>query len=427
MNKILQILLIFIISNKATFSQNQTTDSIYDYWAKRGIVESTFAYMQDFELKKNLNTNEILGLKKYERKYISKIDSALYFNLDSIVFFLKKNSWKITSDSIFLKLTEKYKKRNVLNKTFFENSIDSSYINWHYKTTEIIKSYDDVILNSNSQKKSNLLNASNNNELNNIKSNSENNNPFWVSYFIYACFILIGFIGGIFFVHNKIKNIVKEILEVEYTTYNHDSNNKYFFNFLNVIDVLKNKKNHYKIKEEKLQTKIEKLEKQIKDFKSDKLNTGNDLIKKEFSVEKDVNKALNNENEDLEEQKEDGNSYVFDLNPKSKNILKLFFTIPQQDGSFKLINSDKNNDGKKYYKIEYQEDSQEGSLHFIPSDKDIKAIGLLEQFLEPVCDINNVISADNASKIEMIKNGKVFLENDKWVIDPNNKVKIRLI
>lgn len=410
------------------YSQNRINDSLYNYWAKRGVLESTFAYMQDYQNIKDLNNREDLGFKKYKKKYISKIDSVNLIILDSVAFFLKQNSWKITSDSIFLKLKEKYEKGDNLNQSFFDIKIDTSYINWHHTTKGIINSYNDAVLNLKNQSNRGSIDNSNINKSNRNKSNFEKENFILLDFLLYVFLILIGFILGAFFIYNKIKNCVRKILEVEYDKYNSESTNKYFLDLLRIIDQLKNKKNDYKKKCEKSNEYVNKLKEDIKNLKSVKSNSNIGHIEKESSAENVNSNTLKKDIKESEEEKEVevDNTYVFEDKSKPKSNLKLFFTIPQEDGSFKLINSDKASDGKKYYKVEYEENSQEGTLFFLPSDKDIKAIGLLEQFLEPVCDIDNIMHADTASKIELLKEGKVYLENEKWIIDPKNKVKIRL-
>jgi hypothetical protein len=46
--------------------------------------------------------------------------------------------------------------------------------------------------------------------------------------------------------------------------------------------------------------------------------------------------------------------------------------------------------------------------------------------LKPVCEIDNITNSSYATKIEVIKSGKVTLINDSWVIDPEKKIKIKL-
>ena len=64
---------------------------------------------------------------------------------------------------------------------------------------------------------------------------------------------------------------------------------------------------------------------------------------------------------------------------------------------------------------------------YISGTQDKRAINRLDSYLKPVCDIDNIINAENASKIEVLKNGKVIKIADSWVIDTNHKVKIKLV
>ena len=105
---------------------------------------------------------------------------------------------------------------------------------------------------------------------------------------------------------------------------------------------------------------------------------------------------------------------------------KKFFTMPNYDGSFNISNGDDNNDGKKNYVIIYEELSNQGELIYLPSDRDQRSINRFEAILKPVCDIINIANTDSATSIELLESGKVSLVIDKWVVDLDNKVKIKL-
>jgi len=110
----------------------------------------------------------------------------------------------------------------------------------------------------------------------------------------------------------------------------------------------------------------------------------------------------------------------------TKNVKKIFFSMPENNGSFQMVNGQSSNDGKKYFRIEYNESSNQGELFFLSSDRDQRAINRLESYLKPVCDIENISNSTAATKISLIQSGRVSLMNDTWVIDPNNKIKIKL-
>ncbi len=101
--------------------------------------------------------------------------------------------------------------------------------------------------------------------------------------------------------------------------------------------------------------------------------------------------------------------------------------MPENDGRFIIENGEASNDGRKYFRIEFQESSEQGVLYFIPGERDKRAINRLESYLKPACEIENIISADSATRIEFLSPGKVVLINDSWVIDTDNKAKVKLI
>ncbi len=65
-------------------------------------------------------------------------------------------------------------------------------------------------------------------------------------------------------------------------------------------------------------------------------------------------------------------------------------------------------------------------LKYLPSDRDQRSINRFEAILKPVCDIMNIANRESATSIELLESGKVSLVIDKWVVDLDNKVKIKL-
>lgn len=109
-----------------------------------------------------------------------------------------------------------------------------------------------------------------------------------------------------------------------------------------------------------------------------------------------------------------------------RKLRTIYFTMPSSEGSFQISHGEASNDGKKYFKIEFEESSTKGELFYLSGDRDQRAINRLESYLKPVCIIKNITNAATATKIKLIHTGKVSRVNDRWVIDPNNKTKIEL-
>jgi len=105
----------------------------------------------------------------------------------------------------------------------------------------------------------------------------------------------------------------------------------------------------------------------------------------------------------------------------------LFFSIPSDNtGRFYLSNKKESYDTKCHYSIKVLPNNQ-GELSYLSSDKDFRALDDYISHLVPVCDILNFTDKSNAKNIQMVKKGIVNFENGSWVIDKNNKVKIRFI
>lgn len=104
-----------------------------------------------------------------------------------------------------------------------------------------------------------------------------------------------------------------------------------------------------------------------------------------------------------------------------------FFTIPESDGTFKMVNAKSVQEIDCYYKIEPDKSGQYGRLYFIPGNYDMRALDNIDYYLNPVCEIQNIINRTNARKIVMTATGVVVRRGDHWKVEESNKVKIKLV
>jgi len=80
-----------------------------------------------------------------------------------------------------------------------------------------------------------------------------------------------------------------------------------------------------------------------------------------------------------------------------------------------------------YYKIEPDKSGQYGRLYFISGNYDMRALDNIDYYLNPVCEIQNIINRTNARKIVMTATGVVVRRGDHWKVEESNKVKIKLV
>ncbi len=105
----------------------------------------------------------------------------------------------------------------------------------------------------------------------------------------------------------------------------------------------------------------------------------------------------------------------------------LYFSIPSDHtGKFDLGNVKEIYDTKCHYSIRVLSNNR-GELSYLTSDKDFRALDDYISHLSPVCEIVNFSDKSNSRNIQMLEKGQVYFENGSWVIDRNNKVKIRFI
>ncbi|MBZ9787600.1 hypothetical protein LB456_09045 [Psychroflexus sp. CAK57W] len=414
MNRLLiSFFFIFFINTFSSISQNNFNNytDLYNYWAKRSIVEATYAYIVDDTLQRKINESEKKGLYNFKTKYVNNADLRKDVDLNEISAFLGNNSWSITNERIFSKLFNRFKKKDSLNRSFFDiEFIDNSYKNWNNKVDSLIKGYNEELnkLSTNKVINSNPTKTSR-------SRNQAIHNSYYYEFLYVLIFILIGFLAGFFTFYKYNKRQIKKIIGDKYLDYKSASNDIYLFGYLNAVAFLKDRKEDYKEEKKKLKVnkdlEIESLNEKLKRHqnKNIEISDSNEKVNKNNEDERAINKPVV-----LPEKKEVKN-----------NIL--FFTIPEGDGSFIKTNGEETYSGKNYFKISFEESSLKGDLFYISGQRDGRAINRLDTNLKPVCEIENISNASTANRVELIEKGKVTLQGEKWVIDPNNKVKIRLI
>lgn len=458
MNKKTILFIILTGFVQASIAQIQFKDSTeaYNYWAKRGVIEATYSYMQDYVVtvgEANAKP-EIVGKNKYLETFIQDIDSKEELpSFTQISKLLNENSWSGAEKKLFNPLKTNFENKKILDKRFFNTTKPGSEDlvtlipgqnnlnkHWNAKIKEILSKYNESLL---SLKKEEAKVVESNPKPNNFENNQpqseikqsevkSNRNPKqipWKTFLLYGSIFIIGIlIGGILIfiiTKNKIKSIVNEEDKRKYNDYLHAANNSpYLFGYLRVVYFLHKQKDKYKKENEsviqnndsrvgELERKISQLEKEKKDLLDENIEIGKKL--EQESIQKDENQA----------ESHSVRSQDFNSQP-SKNITKLYFSMPEADGSFQLSNGEPSNDGKKYFRIEFEDSSTKGELFYLSGDRDQRAINRLESYLKPVCEIENITNSSTATKIEVIKSGKVTIVNNSWVIDPENKIKIKL-
>ena len=224
---------------------------------------------------------------------------------------------------------------------------------------------------------------------------------------------LLSFLFGIFLCYYFIKSRIYYFLGDDIETYKNSISYTGLFSFFLIIKLLKKRKDYYKNKDTEAEREnTEKSEKESSPENNSTAKTSRDPVETEKTKVSVENQAKSVEQ---------------DLYKEGRNKSTSYFSIPENDGRFIIDKGEQTNDGSKYYKIVCRTNSDEGDLFYISGPQDRRAINRLDSYLKPVCDIDNIINAESASKIEVLKNGKVIKISDSWVIDTTHKVKIKLV
>ena len=451
MKKIIILLTITIGFVQISLAQIQfnNQDEVYDYWARRGIIEAVYAYMEDYVITVGDTNakNEIIGKDKYYKLIIKEIDSKKNLpEFSKISSILKNNYWRCAEKKLFKPLKKNFENNVPLNNNFFNCTKPGSSglvtkipgknnknTKWEETIKRIIVEYKQALVDL-SQKGSTSSSGENADEakLTGFESQVDLKNVTtkqipWDELLLNGFLFLTGlFIGGliIYIISKKQIYSVLSIEKTNYLTNRYDLERNYMFKYIDIVYILKKQKDSYKKKSElniqNDESNVDKLKRKISQLEIEKNNFLEQNIELGEKLEEQNGGNISTKTFDTNVISQD---YKYETPPQMTNI---YFSMPEGDGSFQLSNGEPLNDGKKYFRIEFEESSNKGKIFFLPSDRDQRAINRLESYLKPVCEIENITNARTASKIELLNSGKVTLINDKWVINPDNKIRIKL-
>jgi hypothetical protein len=187
------------------------------------------------------------------------------------------------------------------------------------------------------------------------------------------------------------------------------------FKYIGIVAILKHSKDEKKKDIDNCTKEIVQLKKQ-----NEKLTEENEQKEKAFTYQRITsdNQASSIDHSDKQHGKQAR---------MNNNQSEIFFTIPESDGSFRIINARNYKEIDCFYKISIDESGQRGKLHFISGEYDLRALDNIDYYLNPVCEIQNITDRTFAKSIVMINAGYVIKRGDYWKIDGNNKVKIKLV
>lgn len=246
-------------------------------------------------------------------------------------------------------------------------------------------------------------------------------------------FFLVAFILGGILTYWFLKIKIIAILQIEKDDYLSKINNSNRFHPIALValfEYLKIRKDIYKLEVDNLNNNFEnesgelfKLTEEIREIKRKNQELERSISELDkLRTDAHVGRSLS----DQESEKADFLSND-EKNISKKGLASIYFTIPETDGSFSVEKGENFSSNKKFYRIDYPENSDQGQLFFLPGDFDIKAINNIDYYLMPVCEVENLAITSTATRILQMKSGSVVKIADKWIIDKDKKVKIKLI
>lgn len=187
------------------------------------------------------------------------------------------------------------------------------------------------------------------------------------------------------------------------------------FKYIGIVKVLKRRKND---KQEQI-IAGNKIITQLRD-QNEELFEDIELLRKRLN-----NQRISDENRALSGEVNIGS--IPNIRDKRENSSEIYFTIPESDGSFKIMNAKFAKGVDCFYKINPDKSGKKGILHYISGEYDMRALENIDYYLNPVCEVQNISSRSFAKRIVMIDTGRVIKSNDSWQIEENKKVKVKLV
>ncbi len=234
---------------------------------------------------------------------------------------------------------------------------------------------------------------------------------------------LVGLTAGAVAVFLYSRNSIYSILETEKRKYLNDLEkdtkrnplHREVFKYIGIVGILKKRKN------EKQDMLI------VKNNTIAELTVQNDEL---FEDIEQLRKRLINLKGNKEARTSSGDTFKQvpdEPERKADNTSELFFTIPESDGSFRIINAKSAKGIDSFYRIIPDKGNQTGVLHFLSGDYDLRALENIDYYLNPVCEIENLSGRRYAKRIVMTGPGRVLKRNDSWQIGENGKIKVKLV
>lgn len=240
--------------------------------------------------------------------------------------------------------------------------------------------------------------------------------PITSNFLLMVVILVIGLIIGALSIYLYSKSKIYSILSNERFNYldSMKEKPKFLFKYIAIVKELKESKDKKKRDKEGL----------IK--KNDELNKEMNKLKSYFEKSEDI---FENKKDSLSNNQQDTITKAIDLKiePLKSSGSEIYFEIPEEDGTFNTQDGKIKQNIYCFYKIVTEDDPLKGKIYFISGSLDLRALGNIDNYLNPVCEIANIANRIQAKRIEMSNPGTVFLNGDSWKIDVNNKVKLRLI
>jgi len=245
---------------------------------------------------------------------------------------------------------------------------------------------------------------------------------------------LLGFIAGALLIYLFTREMIFSILSNEKRKYLKDLNYdgeqtlfvRKFFSHIGIVAMLKKSKDEKSEIILKKNLEVHELKERNEDLRAEYAQKEKAMKNRQVIIESPLSPGAPQASQPVRPGAPQASQPV---RPETVPPVKteIFFTIPESDGTFKSVNAKSVQEIDCYYKIEPDKSGQYGKLYFISGNYDMRALDNIDYYLNPVCEIQNIINRTNARKIVMTATGVVVRRGDDWKVEESNKVKIKLV
>lgn len=186
----------------------------------------------------------------------------------------------------------------------------------------------------------------------------------------------------------------------------------------NEIEEYKNKRKYYKFKIEQLESENEGLKRKLSCVKPESFSQQSNSDPSQTVSQQEQKKEAAS---DRELQSQVGAKTTVNV---IKDFEEEYYSSPNANGEFDRSHAKKTRTDDCFYKIVWKSSETKGELELLEKKDYSRLLAYRTDCLYPVCDV--VSNKSNGQIITMVLKGYVRMRENKWLVESEDKIKIRI-